>query len=66
MSGRYSYVDFTNKPYIWYHGTYCPVQTYRPTNQTPDNRTIIRTNQSDQYHSLPRPANYHHNQWHTA
>lgn len=42
---RYSYADFTGKPYIYYHGIPYAKNTNPPMTNQEDNRTIIRTNQ---------------------
>lgn len=45
--GRYSFTNFTNKPYISNYGIPCPKLSYQPEQNYNKNRTIIRTNQSN-------------------
>lgn len=51
---RHSYVDYSDKPYIYYFGT--PINKnnmlYTPQNQNNKNRTIIRTNQINNQRNL--------------
>lgn len=44
---RYSYTNFTNQPYIYYHGVPYSVQPYN-SSQNCRERTIIRSNQPSQ------------------
>jgi hypothetical protein len=45
---RYSFVDFTAKPYIYHHGIPYHKQLYTPQHSNKQDRTIIRTNQPNQ------------------
>lgn len=42
---RYSYTNFTNKPYIYYHGVTCSSHNNNNHIDADHDRSIIRTNQ---------------------
>lgn len=58
---RYSFVDYTGKPYIHYFGVANKVLPYQAQASNNSNRSIIRTNQPEYTNYQPYPNIPNHN-----